>query len=84
VDVGIRELKDHLSRHIAWVREGHTLTVTDHGKPVVTMSPIDRPSRLEELIAAGRVTAPRAAKGPLPAPVAAGGTVSDLVAQQRR
>jgi prevent-host-death family protein len=29
--VGIRELRDHLSQHLAEVREGHTVTITDHG-----------------------------------------------------
>ena len=34
MNVGVRELRDGLSRHLATVREGHTITVTDHGRPV--------------------------------------------------
>lgn len=34
MDVGVRELRDGLSRFLASVREGHTITVTDHGRPV--------------------------------------------------
>ena len=42
--VGIRELRDGLSRHLAEVRAGRTVTVTDHGRPVARIVPIDRPT----------------------------------------
>ena len=41
MDIGIRELRDGLSRHLASVREGHTITVTDHGKPIARIIPVD-------------------------------------------
>ena len=37
MSVGIRELRDTLSRQLDRVREGHTITVTDHGKPIARM-----------------------------------------------
>lgn len=37
--VGIRELRDSLSRHLASVRDGAEITVTDHGKPVARIVP---------------------------------------------
>ena len=41
VEIGIRELRAGLSRHIASVRDGGTVTVTDHGRPVARIGPVD-------------------------------------------
>ncbi len=84
MNVGVRELRDGLSRHLATVREGHTITVTDHGRPVARIVPVEVPSKLERLIAEGRVTPAGRRKGPRPTPVPAEGMVSDLIEQQRR
>ncbi|MDO5699343.1 MAG: type II toxin-antitoxin system prevent-host-death family antitoxin [Dermatophilus congolensis] len=83
-DVGVRELRDSLSRHLARVREGHTITVTDHGRPVARIVPVGVPTKFEQLVASGRVTAASRGKGGRPAPIKAHGMVSDLVEQQRR
>jgi prevent-host-death family protein len=37
--VGIRELKAHLSRFLARVRQGERITVTDRGRPVAIIGP---------------------------------------------
>jgi len=84
VQVGIRELRDGLSRHLAEVRKGRTLTVTDHGRPIARIVPVGAPGALERLIAEGRVRPAKRRKRPAPEPVATAGTVSDLVAEQRR
>lgn len=84
MDVGVRELRDGLSRHLASVREGHTITVTDHGRPVARIVPVGTPTTLERLIAEGRVTPGRHRRKPRAAPVKTSGTVSDLVDYQRR
>jgi prevent-host-death family protein len=84
VELGIRELRDGLSKHLAEVRKGHTVTVTDHGRPIARIVPVDTPTALERLIAEGRVRPAKRRKRPAPDPVAASGTVSDLVADQRR
>jgi prevent-host-death family protein len=84
MQVGIKELRDGLSRHLAEVREGHTITVTDHGRPIARIIPIDTPTTLDRLILEGRVRPPRKAKRAAPAPVPARGTVSDLAEEQRR
>lgn len=84
MSVGIRELRDGLSRHLDAVRDGRTVTVTDHGRPIARISPIDRPSRLEQLVAEGKVTPARRSKRPAPEPIKAGGLVSDLITDQRR
>ena len=82
--VGIRELRDGLSRYLAEVRAGRTVTVTDHGRPVARIVPVDELSPLERLIAEGLVQPARQRKRSVPRPVKASGTVSDLVAEQRR
>ena len=84
MDVGVRELRDGLSKHLASVREGHTITVTDHGRPVARIVPVGEPTTLEQLIAEGRVTPARRRRGSRRPPLKAAGTVSDLVSQQRR
>ena len=84
MEIGIRQLRDGLSRHIAEVREGRIITVTDHGRPVARIVPVERPNRLERLRAEGRVRRAARAKRPAPEPVEASGTVSDLIADQRR
>lgn len=84
MDVGIRELRDSLSRYLASVREGHTITVTDHGQPVARIVPAGEPTSLERLIAAGRVTPGAKRMTKRPEPLKGSGPVSDLVAEQRR
>ncbi|MGH3767040.1 MAG: type II toxin-antitoxin system Phd/YefM family antitoxin [Pseudonocardiaceae bacterium] len=84
MEVGIRALRDGLSRHLAEVRRGHTVTVTDHGRVIARIVPAGAPTVLEQLIAEGRVHPARRRKRPAPDPVVADGTVSDLVADQRR
>lgn len=84
MDVGVRELRDGLSRHLATVREGHTITVTDHGRPVARIVPVDSLSKLEVLIAEGKVTPTQSRRRELPQPIKVSGTVSDLIAEQRR
>lgn len=84
MDVGIRELRDSLSRHLAIVRDGHTVTVTDHGRPIARIVPVGVPTKLEQLIADGKVTPATRPKGKRRAPIKTARTVSDLVDQQRR
>jgi prevent-host-death family protein len=84
MDIGIRELRDGLSRHLAEVRKGHTLTITDHGKPIAMIVPVQQPTTLDQLIAEGLVRPARSPKGELPTPAKATGSVSELVADQRR
>ncbi|WP_238435033.1 MULTISPECIES: type II toxin-antitoxin system Phd/YefM family antitoxin [unclassified Frankia] len=83
VDVGIRDLRDNLSRHLAEVRAGRTLTITDHGRAVARLVPVAKPTRLEQLIAEGVVEPARSRIRTSPRPVEADGIVSDLVSEQR-
>ncbi|MBD3753029.1 MAG: type II toxin-antitoxin system prevent-host-death family antitoxin, partial [Micrococcales bacterium] len=67
--IGIRELRDGLSRHLADVRAGTELTVTDHGRPVARIVPIGVESGLEALVRAGLATLPDSGLAALPEPV---------------
>jgi prevent-host-death family protein len=81
--VGIRELRDGLSRHLADVRAGRTVTVTDHGRPIARIVPVDQPDLLQELIAEGVVRPAVQQERTRPEPVRATGSVSELVADER-
>jgi prevent-host-death family protein len=84
MEVGIRALRDGLSRYLAEVRGGHAITVTDHGRVIARILPAGEPTALERLIAEGRVRPGKRRKRSAPQPVDAAGMVSDLVAEQRR
>jgi prevent-host-death family protein len=85
-EVGIRELKNGLSGYIDRVRDGEEVIVTDRGRPVARLSSLDAASdRLAALVAAGIVRAPARRQRHVPKRrIKSKGTVSDLVAEQRR
>ena len=85
MEVGIRELRDHLSRYVDEVRGGTEVVVTDHGRAVARLIPLEGPRLLDRLIADGVITrAPAEHRAVAKARVRARGTASDLVADQRR
>jgi prevent-host-death family protein len=90
--VGSRELKNRLGRYLRAVKSGHTLLITDRGKPVAKLTALDEPeqredpltARLKELEAQGLI---RLAKRPLGKfrPVRARGKpASQLIIEDRR
>jgi prevent-host-death family protein len=85
LQVGIKELRDGLSRYLDRVREGGTITVTDHGRPIARIRPVGRLTAYEQMKLDGRITPARRPKGPAPEPIelAGGGTVSEFIAEQR-
>jgi prevent-host-death family protein len=84
MDVGIRELRGSLSRHLVEVRAGRTITVTDHGHPIARIVPIGEFSKFDQLVAEGRIIPAEKPRGALPTPVKADAPVSDFIAEQRR
>ncbi len=84
MDVGVRELRNHLSRYLDRVRDGEEFVVTDRGRAIARVVPVDTERVLDRLIAEGVVTPARHAKGPMTNPIKTKGTVSDLVGEQRR
>ena len=58
MEIGIRQLKDNLSRYIRRVEAGERIAVTAHGRVVAELAPpgmskAGRRSRYEELVATG-------------------------------
>lgn len=83
-EVGIRELRSHLSRYLERVEQGEEVVVTDRGRAIARLVPMSGERAIDRLIREGRVTpAVHRARG-RSAPLTAKGTVSDLVAEQRR
>jgi prevent-host-death family protein len=68
MDVGVRELKAHLSEYLDRAAAGEVITVTDRGKPVAVLAPLPSAVTLEQAIAEGWVTAPATRRGLGPAP----------------
>jgi prevent-host-death family protein len=84
MEVGIRELKNHLSRYLDRVREGEEVVVTDRGRAIARVVPLGQERVFDRLVADGVVTPARRAKQRAKPPIATKGTVSDLVVEQRR
>lgn len=88
-EVGIKELRNGLSRYIEEVREtGQQVIVTDRGKPVVKLVPLESwDERYARLVASGAVTpasGPR--RRPIPPPtikLTPGPTAAEIVVRMR-
>ena len=55
--VGIRELKTHLSRHLRRVRAGARLLITERGRSIAMINPVEAPADVDwahQLVAEGR------------------------------
>jgi prevent-host-death family protein len=83
-EVGVRELHDRLSEHLERVERGDEVIVTRRGRPIARLSAIDSEDPMQDLIRRGLITPPARARAPRRAHVRARGSVSDLVAEQRR
>lgn len=67
-EVGIRALKQNASAVVKRVVAGEPVTITDRGRPVARMVPLET-SRLEALIASGLARPPLRPLSELPVPV---------------
>ncbi|MEL0273802.1 MAG: type II toxin-antitoxin system prevent-host-death family antitoxin [Pontimonas sp.] len=56
--VGMRDLGQNVSRVLTRVKEGESLVVTEHGRPVARLVPYTTGTSLDEMIASGEVTPP--------------------------
>ena len=45
MEVGIRELRNHLSRYLDRVRDGDEVVVTDRGRAIARVTPARQPKR---------------------------------------
>ena len=53
--IGVRELRQHASRYLERVAHGESLEVTDRGRPIARLVPIETDS-WSTMISTGRVT----------------------------
>jgi prevent-host-death family protein len=84
MEVGIRELRNNLSRYLDRVRGGDEVVVTDRGHAIARVLPVGSERALDRLIAEGVVTRARRAKSRAGKPIKSRGSVSDLIGDQRR
>lgn len=82
--IGVRALHDQLSEHLDRVEKGAEVVVTRRGRPIARLSGVDREDPLNELVRRGLVTQPDQPRGPRRPRVQPRGSVSPLVAEQRR
>jgi prevent-host-death family protein len=83
MDVGVRDLRAHLSKHLQSVKAGAELTITDHGRAIARVIPIDERA-IDRLVREGIVTTARAPSRRRPdRRISADETVSDLIDRQR-
>jgi prevent-host-death family protein len=83
-EVGVRELRDHLSRYLDRVRAGEEVVVTERGRAIARVLPIGGERTIDRLVREGLVTPANHHRRRRPTAVKAAGPVSDLVAEQRR
>lgn len=83
MDVGVRELKQHLSQYLDRAERGEVIRVTERGRPKAILAPLPG-LRLEQGIAEGWIARPKH-RGPLPSikRVGATGSVLDALAEDR-
>lgn len=85
MEVGIRELRNHLSKWVARARKGEEIVITDRGKPVARLVGADHESNFDRLVREGVITPPRSRRRVKGMPrVKPKQTVSDLVIEPRR
>jgi len=90
--IGIRQLKAELSKQLRRVEAGETLQVTDRGRVIAMIQPVDDHDEspvltiIRRMVAEGKVTwSGRKPVGSLrPARLRGTGTVSDAVIEDRR
>jgi prevent-host-death family protein len=89
--VGIRELKDNLSRYIRRIEAGERIAITAHNRVVAELVPPSSqrktpPTRFDELVASGVIRAPLEAGDPTedwPDIRLPPGTAAELIAADR-
>ena len=86
--MGVRDLKNRLSHHLKRVRGGVRLTVTERGRPIATLSPVEEKDDLawlHKMVVDGRAHWNGGKpKGSKQLPRVRGQRVSDIVIEDRR
>jgi prevent-host-death family protein len=86
-EVGIRDLKAQLSKYLRRVKAGYTVLITERGKPVGRIIPVDQPleARLQAMVEVGllRWSGKRLQLGEPAARVRGARTVAELLLEDR-
>jgi prevent-host-death family protein len=87
-EVGVRELKARLSAYLAAVQQGKEVIVTDRGRPVARIVPVDAEweAHRAQMIAQGRLRPARSKVRWVPEPKykLSEGSIVDFLRDQRR
>ena len=84
MEAGVRELRDHLSRYLEHVQSGEELVITDRGRAIARVVPVGAERVIDRLVREGLIVPAAQRTRRRPKPIQAAGTVSDLIAEQRR
>lgn len=85
--MGVRDLKARLSAYLDSVKDGHEVLVTERGRAVARLVPVDDGSEaaLARLMAEGRVLPPETSELAIPERVRlTAGSVEELIREQRQ
>ena len=80
-DLGIRALKQNASAVVARAAAGESITITDRGRPVARLTPLEA-TTLSRLVAAGQARPPLRPLAELSDP-AGSGELSEVLKRQR-
>ncbi len=83
MDVGVRELKKHLSEYLERAARGEIVRITDRGRAKALLVPLPQPSRLEAGVEEGWI---RAGSGEAARPMpraASRRSIADVLAEDR-
>lgn len=82
-DVGVRELKQHLSEYLERAERGELIRVTDRGRPKAVLGPLPGRLRISEGVADGWLTPGSGGRLGRLQRLSATRTVSDVLAEDR-
>ena len=88
--IGIREAKVHLSRYLRMVRNGAEIVITDRGKPVGKIVPMEAAElpladRIKRLEAQGVIARQHGkSEGKIPAAIPISGNIAQKILQEDR
>lgn len=84
MEIGIRDLRNHLSKYLDEVRAGNELVVTDRGRAIARLVPLDEERPIDRLIAEGLIAPATARRSRPKRRIESQGSVEELIREQRR